>query len=142
MDETMNCQETEELILDALETPLSTVEQQSVDEHCSHCLTCAQFAAVQAELDHRLGQFITAPALATDFQILLTARLRQRPRAALPVWYPDVAYGIGALFALIAGTIVLPFKLDTVLTFGIAICIAAYLFQSLVFVFVNEPSDE
>jgi predicted anti-sigma-YlaC factor YlaD len=142
MDEAMNCQETEQLILDALETPLSALERESVDKHCSHCSTCAQFATVQAELDHRLRQFITAPALSTDFQGLLMARLRQRPRAALPAWSPDVAYGIGALVALIAGTIVLPFKPETVLTLGAAICMAAYLFQSFIFVFVNEPDGE
>jgi anti-sigma factor RsiW len=142
MDETMNCQETEELILDALDTPLSASERESVDEHCSRCSTCAEFQSIQSELDHRLRQVITAPALTTDFRSLLAARRRQRPRAVLPAWSPDVAYGIGALVSLIASIIVLPFKPETVLTFGIAICIPAYLFQSFIFVFVNEPYDE
>ena len=138
----MNCQETERLILDAIETPLSASERESVDEHCSHCSACAQFAAVQSELDHRLRRFITAPALTTDFRSLLTARIRQRPRPALHAWSLDVAYGTGAFVALIVSSIVLPFKPQTVLTLGIAICVAAYLLQSFIFVFVDEPYDQ
>lgn len=141
MDETMNCQETEQLILDAFETPLSAAERESVDEHCSQCSACAQFAAVQSELDHRLRRFITAPALNTDLRNLLMERIRQRPRAALPAWSPDVAYGIGAVVALIVSSIVLPFKPETVLTLGVAISLAAYLLQSFIFVFVNGPYD-
>ena len=87
MDETMNCQETEQLILDAFETPLSAAERESVDLHCSHCSACAQFAAVQSELDHRLRRLLTAPALNTDFRNLLMERIRQRPRAALAAWF-------------------------------------------------------
>jgi anti-sigma factor RsiW len=142
MDETMNCQETEQLILDAFETPLSAAERESVDEHCSHCSACAEFAAVQSELDHRLGRFISAPALNSDFRNLLMKRIRRQPRAVLPVWSQDVAYGVGAFVALIVSSIVLPFKPETVLTLGIAICVAAYLLQSFIFVFVNEPYDE
>src|SRR4051812_34470361 len=104
MDETMNCQEAEQLILDAFETPLSAADRESVAEHCSHCSACAQFAAVQSELDHRLRCFITAPALNTDFRNLLMETIRQRPRAALAAWSPDVAYGIGAFVALIVSS--------------------------------------
>jgi anti-sigma factor RsiW len=142
MDETMNCQETEELILDALDTTLSAAERESVEEHCSHCSACAQFAAAQSELDHRLKRCIIAPELDTDFRNLLMARIRQRKRAALPAWSPDLAYGIGAFVALIVSSIVLPFKTETVLTLGAAISIVAYLLQSLVFGFVNEPYDQ
>jgi anti-sigma factor RsiW len=141
MDETMNCQETEQLILGALETPLPAAERESVSEHCSHCSACAQFAAVQSDLDHRLRRFITAPALNTEFRNLLMARIRQRRRAALPAWTPDVAYGIGAFVALIVSSIVLPFKPETVLTLGVMICVAGYLLQLFIFVFVNEPYD-
>jgi hypothetical protein len=141
MDETMNCQETEQLILDAFETPLSAAERESVDEHCSHCSACAQFAAVQSELDLRLRRFISAPALNTDFRNILMERIRRKPRAPLPAWSPDVAYGIGAFFALIVSAMVLPFRPETVITIGIAICVAAYLLQSVIFVFVNEPYD-
>src|SRR5690348_14181242 len=137
MDETMNCQETEQLILGALETSLSAAERESVTEHCSHCWACAQFAAVQSDLDHRLRRFITAPALNTEFRNLLMTRIRQRrPRAALPAWSPDVAYGIGAFVALIVSSLALPFKPETVLTLGVAICVAGYLLQSFIFVFV------
>jgi len=142
MDETMNCQETEQLILDAFETPLSAAERESVDEHCSHCSACAQFAAAQSELDRHLRRFISAPPLNTDFRNLLMARIQQRPRPALHAWSPDVAYGIGAFLALIVSSIVLPFKPETVLTLGVATCVAAYLLQSFIFVFVNEPYDE
>lgn len=142
MDETMNCQETEQLILDAFETPLSAAERESVNEHCSHCSACAQFAAVQSELDQRLRRFITAPALNTDFRNLVMANIHQRPRPALHAWSPDVAYGIGALVALIVSSIVLPFRLETVLALGVTMSVAAYLLQSFIFVFVNEPYDE
>ena len=141
MDEMMNCHETEQLILDAFETPLSAAERESIDEHCSHCSACAQFAAVQSELDHRLRRFIVAPQLGPHLRNLLMEKIRQRPRVALPAWSPDIAYGIGAVVALIASCIVLPFKPETVLTLGVAMCIAAYLCQSLIFGFVNEPSD-
>jgi anti-sigma factor RsiW len=141
MDETMNCQETEQLILDAFENPLSATEREGLDEHCSHCSTCAEFAAAQSELDHRLRRSITAPALKPEFRSLLMARIRQRQRAALPAWAPDVAYVIGAFAALTVSSIVLPFKPETVFTLGVAICVAAYLLQSLIFVFVNEPDD-
>ena len=141
MDEMMNCHETEQLILDAFETPLSAAERELIDEHCSHCSACAQFAAVQSELDHRLRRSITAPELGTDLRNLLMERIRQRPRAALPAWSPDVAYGIGAVVALIVSSIVLPFKPETVLTLGVAISLAAYLLQSFIFVFVNGPYD-
>ena len=40
--------------------------------------------------------------------------------------------------ALIVSSFVLPFKLETVLTFGVATCAAAYLVESFIFVFVNE----
>jgi anti-sigma factor RsiW len=142
MDENMNCQETEQLILDAFETPLSAAERESVDEHCSHCSACAHFAAVQSELDLRLRRFISAPALNTDFRKLLMERIGQRPRPALQAWSPDIAYGIGAFAALIVSAMVLPFKPETVLTIGVATCVAAYLLQSFIFVFVNEPYDE
>jgi hypothetical protein len=65
----------------------------------------------------------------------------QRPRPALHAWSPDVAYGIGAFLALIVSSIVLPFKPEMVLTLGVATCVAAYLLQSFIFVFVNEPYD-
>ena len=141
MDETMNCQETEQLILNALETPLSAAERELVDEHCSHCSACAQFAAVQSEVDERLRRFLTTPALSLGFRNLLMERIHRRPRAALPAWSPDVAYGLGAFVALIVSTIVLPFRPETVLTLGVVICVAAYLLQSLIFAFVNEPYD-
>jgi hypothetical protein len=89
-----------------------------------------------------LRRLINPPALNTDFRNLLMARIHQRPRPALHAWSPDVAYGIGALVALIVSSFVLPFKLETVLTFGVATCIAAYLLQSFIFMFVNEPYDE
>jgi len=142
MDETMNCQETEQLILDAFEIPLSAAERESVDEHCSRCSACAQFAAVHSELDRRLRRVISAPRLNTDFRDRLMTRIGQRPRPALHAWSPDVAYGIGAFVALIVSSIVLPFKPETVLTLGVAISVAAYLLQSFIFVFVNEPYDE
>ena len=138
----MNCEETEQLILDALETPLSAAERESVDEHCSHCSACAQFAAVQSELDHRLRRFISSPALNTDSRNLVMAKIRQRPRPTLHAWSLDVAYCIGAFVALIVSSIVVPFKPETVLTLGVATCVAAYLLQSFIFVFVNEPYDE
>ena len=141
MDETMNCQEAEQLILDALETPLSAAERKSVDEHCSHCSACAQFAAVQSELDQRLRRFITAPALNTEFRNHLMQRIRGRQRATIPAWSPDVAYSVGAFVGLIVSSIVLPFRPETVLTLGVVICAAAYLLQSLIFEFVNEPYD-
>jgi anti-sigma factor RsiW len=141
MDETMNCQETEQLILDAFETPVSAAERAALDEHCSRCSACAEFASAQSELDGRLRQSITAPAMNPEFRRLLMARIRQQRSAALPAWIPDVAYGIGAFVALIVSSFVLPFKAETVLTLGIAICVAAYLLQAFIFVFVNEPYD-
>jgi len=137
----MNCQETEQLILDGFETTLSAAERDSVDEHCSHCSACAQFAAVQSEVDQRLRRFITAPALNTDFRNLLMERIRRKPPATLPAWSPDVAYGIGGFVALIVSAMALPFRPETVITIGVAICVAAYLIQSFIFVFVIEPSD-
>jgi len=137
----MNCQETEQLILDAFETPLSAAEQESVVEHCYHCSACAQFAAVQSEVDQRLRRFITAPTLNADFRNLLMETIRRKPRATLPAWSPDVAYGIGAFVALIVSVKVLPLRPEPVLTLGVAICVAAYLLQSFIFVFVNEPYD-
>ena len=141
MDETMNCHETEQLVLNALLTPLSAAERESVDEHCSHCTACAQFAAAQSELDQRLRRFITAPALNTEFRNHLMQRIRERPRATIPAWSPDIAYSVGAFVALIVSSIVLPFRLETVLKFGVALCVAAYLLQSFIFVFANEPYD-
>jgi len=138
MDETMNCQEMEQLILDALETQLSAAERESVGEHCSRCSACAQFAAAQSELDQRLQRCIITPALNADFRNLLRARIRQLPRTALPAWSLDVAYGIGAVLALIVSCVVLPFKTGTVITGGLVICIVAYLLQSFVYVFVND----
>jgi anti-sigma factor RsiW len=129
------------VILDAFETPLSAAERESVDEHCSHCSACAQFAAVQSDVDQRLRRLITAPTLNTDFQNILVERIRRKPRATLPAWSPDVAYGIGAFFALIVSAMVLPFRPAMVLTAGVAISVAAYLLQSFIFVFVNESSD-
>jgi hypothetical protein len=70
------------------------------------------------------------------------ARIGQRPRPALHAWSPDLAYSIGAIVALIVSSIVLPFKPETVLTFGVVTCVVAYLLQSFIFVFVNEPYDE
>ena len=141
MDETMNCQETEQLVLDAFETPLSATEREGLDEHCSHCLACAEFAAAQSELDQRLRRFITAPALNTEFRNHLMNSIRERPLATIPTWSPDVAYSVGTVVALIVSSIVLPFRHETVLTIGVLICVAAYLLQSFIFVFVNEPCD-
>jgi len=141
MDETVNCQETEELILNAFETPLSTTEQNAVDEHCSHCSTCTQFAAVQSEVDGRLRQSIKAPKLNTDFPRHLMERIRRRQRASIPAWYPDVAYSIGAFVALVVSSMVLPFRPETVLTVGVSMCVAAYLLQSFILLLVNEPND-
>ena len=142
MDETMNCQQTEQLILDAFETPFSAAERESVAEHCSHCSACAQFASVQSEVDQHLRRFITVPALNTDFRNLLMERMRRQPRATLLAWSPDIAYSIGAFVALIVSAMVLPFSSETVITVGVAICVAAYLLQSFIFVFVNEPYDD
>jgi len=137
----MDCQETERLILDALERPLSAAERESVAEHCSHCSACGRFATVQSEVDQRLRRSITAPALNIAFPKLLMKRIRQTRGATLPAWSPDVAYSIGAFVSLIASSMVLPFRPETVLILGVSICVAAYLLQSLIFVFVDEPYD-
>jgi len=137
----MNCKETEQLILDGFQTPFSAVVRESVAEHCSHCSACVQFAAVQSEVDQRLRRSITAPELNTDFRNLIMERIRRRPRATLPAWSPDVAYSTGALVAMIVSVMVLPFRPETVITLGVAICVGAYLLQSFIFVFANEPSD-
>jgi hypothetical protein len=88
-----------------------------------------------------LRRSITAPELNTDFRNLIMERIRRRPRATLPAWSPDVAYSTGALVAMIVSVMVLPFRPETVITLGVAICVGAYLLQSFIFVFANEPSD-
>jgi hypothetical protein len=62
------------------------------------------------------------------------------PATELPAG-PDWQFESEHFVALIVTSIVLPFKPETVLTLGVATCVAAYLLQSFIFVFVNEPSD-
>lgn len=128
----MDCYEMQERILQGFEGVLAFEEKQKLESHLSECPTCAEFAAVQSQLDVRLQEAISPPQLSTGFRASLHAQMAQVRREPWPDWLPDVAHLAGSAVAVGWCALFLPLPVPFVLGAGIAVALIAYSLQTLI----------
>jgi hypothetical protein len=63
----MDCYTIQERVLERFERPFSQQEKEQLERHFSECRECAQFAALQSQLDFRLQEEVGRPRLSPGF---------------------------------------------------------------------------
>jgi anti-sigma factor RsiW len=127
----MDCYEMQERILEGFEGSLTPEEKGQLESHLSECPRCAQFAAIQSQLDVRLQEAISPPQLRPSFRVGLHARMAQVRREPWPDWLPDVAHLAGSAVAIGSCALFLPVPVPVVLGVGTVVALIAYSLQTL-----------
>lgn len=128
----MDCYEIEERILEGFEGTLSSEEKEQLESHLSACPRCAQFAALQRELDVRLQEGIASPLLSPSFSVALHAKMAQMRPEPWPDWLPDVAHFAGSAVAIVSCALFLPLPVPVVLGVGTVVALVAYSLQTVI----------
>ena len=128
----MDCQQAQELILDAFEGPLSFQEQREVESHVGACVNCRSFAQSQKTLERRLEAAVRAPELSPAFRSGLRQRIRREPLTVWPDSMPDIVHVASCGVVTVACAALLPFPAVSVLAIGVVSTGVTYLFQSAV----------
>ena len=128
----MNCQQAQELILDAFEVQLSAEEQRKMESHVAACVNCSSFAQTQKTLERRLEAAIRAPELSPAFRSGLRQRIRSEPLTVWPDSMPDIVHLASCGAVTVACAALLPFPAVSVLAIGVVSTGVTYLFQSAV----------
>jgi anti-sigma factor RsiW len=74
----MNCTDSENLLLEALDQSLLAADRDRLDDHLRVCPDCRAFEAAQRQIDSELTQALPRPSLPATF----AARLQRRIQAA------------------------------------------------------------
>ena len=123
----MDCQQTEEAILDSFEETLTPAVQRDVERHLTGCRSCSAFAATQQALDRALTRTIAAPEMGAAFRPQLRDMLTaQRP----PHWWdalPDVVHLGSCAVATLVAAAVMPFNPMVVAAVGVGMTCASYM---------------
>lgn len=137
----MDCRETQERLLESFEGVLAPLEKSQLERHLSACPECAQFAALQRQLDLLLCKEIAAPQLSSGFRAGLQARIAREQREPWPDWLPDVAYFAGSALAIAACALLLPLPVPVVLGTGVLVAFLAYSLQTLLVSVLEQKTD-
>lgn len=128
----MDCYEMQERILEGFEGVLSSEGKERLDRHLSECPECAEFAALQSQLDVRLQEEIAPAQLSPSFRVGLHAQMAQVRREPWPEWLPDVAHLAGSVVAIGSCALLLPLPVPVVLGAGVLVALIAYALQTLI----------
>jgi anti-sigma factor RsiW len=128
----MDCCTIQERVLEGFERAPSPQEKEQLERHLSQCPECAQFAALQSQLDVQLQEEITPPPLSPGFRPGLQARIAQGRRAPWPAWLPDIAHFVGSAIAIGLCTFLLPLPTPLVLGAGALVGLLTYSLQTLI----------
>jgi len=128
----VDCQQAQELILDAFEAPLSAEDQRKIASHVAACVNCRNFAQSQKTLEGRLEAAVRAPELSPAFRSGLRKRIRREPLTIWPDSMPDIVHLASCGAVTVACAALLPFPAVSVLAIGVVSTGVTYLFQSAV----------
>jgi hypothetical protein len=128
----MDCYTIQERVLERFERPFSQQEKEQLERHFSECRECAQFAALQSQLDFRLQEEVGRPRLSPGFCPALRARIAQERQVPWPAWLPDVAHLVGSVVAIGSCTFLLPLPAPFVLGTGALVGLLAYSLQTFI----------
>lgn len=138
----MDCRQTQERLLESFEgSAPSPLERSQLERHISECPECAQFAALQSQLDLRLQEEIAAPQLSSGFRAGLQARIARERREPWPDWLPDVAHLAGSGVAIASCALLLPLPVPVVLGAGVLVAFLTYSLQTLLVSALEERID-
>jgi anti-sigma factor RsiW len=137
----MDCHTIQERVLERFESVLTPQEKEQLDRHLSGCPECAEFAALQSQLDVRLQKEIAPPTLSPHFRADLHVRIAQERQAPWPHWLPDVAHLVGSAAAIGLCTFLLPLPVPIVLGTGALVALGAYSLQALIVSTLDSPIE-
>jgi hypothetical protein len=126
----MDCQETQESILDSLVESLATERYLSMENHLAGCETCSNFAKVHRTLDSRLAAAIPQGPISPAFRTALRKRIQRDPEALWPDFLPDVAHLAGCALVIALSVLLLPFNSRSVLLVGLVFTSGTYFLQA------------
>jgi hypothetical protein len=127
----VDCQETQDSILESLVEPLDGERRLALEDHVATCSACSAFSRRQIELDARLAAVAPAARLSSTFRVSLRAAIRRDPASAWPDFLPDVAHLAGCAGGIGLSVFLLPFRPGAVLLAGAALTGATYFFQAV-----------
>ena len=127
----MTCRETEELILECIDTPLDPARRRALDEHVAGCDACRQFRQTQLALDASLASHFAAATLSVEFENALRQRVAAEKRRVLWEYLPDLLHLGGGLAVSLVCAWLLPFSAGPVIAAGLGFTGISYFFQIL-----------
>jgi hypothetical protein len=128
----MDCQETQESILDSLVESPATERYLAMENHLAGCETCSSFAEVQRTLESRLAAAVPQARLSPAFRSALRKRIQCDPEALWPEFLPDVAHLVGCALVIALSVFLLPFPSRSVILAGLAFTSVTYFLQAAV----------
>jgi hypothetical protein len=126
----MDCQETQESILDSLVESLAAERYLAMENHLARCETCSSFAKVQRTLDSRLAAAVARARLSPAFRSALRKRIQRNPAALWPDFLPDVAHLVGCALVIALSVFLLPFPSRSVILAGLIFTSGTYFLQA------------
>lgn len=126
----MDCQETQEGILDSLVESLATERYLAMENHLAGCEACGIFAKVQRALDSRLAAAVPQARLSPAFRGSLRKRIQSDPDAVWPDFLPDVVHLVGCALMIVLSVFLLPFPARSVILGGVVFTSGTYFFQA------------
>jgi len=137
----MNCELTQETILDSLTGPLPEERRISMESHLSTCENCRQFAAIQRSLDAQLAGALRPFDLSAGFRASLRERLRDDTSSRWRESLPDIAHLAGAAGGTLLLLLAFPRYSTTVALAGAAFTGATYFLQAVIRDSLEEQGD-
>jgi anti-sigma factor RsiW len=128
----MECHETQESILDALDRGPSSEQRRVIEAHVSTCAACAQFARRQQVLDVSLASALAPPAMTPMSRPALRARLRRDAVTARRDTLPDVVHFASFALATLALAWTLPISPSIVASGGLTMALLSYVMLSVI----------
>jgi hypothetical protein len=126
----MDCQETQETILDSFVESLATERDLAMENHLAGCETCSSFAEIQHTLDSRLAAAARLASPGPGFRASLRKRIQCDPEALWPDFLPDVAHLVGCALVIALSVFLLPFSPPSVILAGLVFTSGTYFFQA------------
>lgn len=127
----MNCEETQETLLDSLDGPIAAEVHVVMEDHIAHCEACRRFAETQRSLDALLTAALPVMPLSPGFRSSLRMRLNDRQSSTWPESLPDIAHLAGCALAMALLLLVMPQYSRTVLLAGTGFTVVTYFLQAV-----------
>jgi len=127
----MDCQETQECILESLVEPLEIAERRAMENHLAACDMCTRFFEIQRALDARLATALPPAHLSPSFRTSLRRRIHHVAASSWPDFLPDLAHLAGCAVAVVLLPLFLPWHAGTVVLVGAAFAAVTYFLQAV-----------